>query len=67
MREFELNTIMGIIADPENCMLNTKDKKLVADVERLVRIMQINKLQDNKHKMFAIKNMATMHLVLSNN
>ena len=67
MREFELNTIMGVIADPIKSALNIRDKKLVSDVERIVRVMEISKQQSNKHKMLSIKNMATMHLVLSNN
>ena len=67
MREFELNTIMGVIADPEKSAININDKKLVSDVERIVRIMEISKQQANKHRLFALKNMATMHLVLSNN
>ena len=67
MRELELNTIMGVIADPEKSALNIHDKQLVADIERIVRIFKINKEQNNKHRMFAIKNMVTMRLVLSNN
>ena len=67
MRELELNTIMGVIADPEKSALDIHNKKLVADVERLIRIMEINKSQDNKHRLFAIRSMATMRLVLSNN
>ena len=67
MREFELNTIMGVVADPVKSAINLKDKKLVADVERLVRILEINKEQSNKHYLLSLRNMATMHLVLSNN
>ena len=67
MREFELNTIMGVIADPINSAIDLKDKKLVADVERLVRVLQINKMQANKHRLLSLRNMASMHLVLSNN
>lgn len=67
MRELELNTIMGVIADPEKSALNINDKQLVADVERIIRILEINKAQENKHRLFAIKNMATMRLVMSNN
>ncbi len=67
MREFELNTIMGVIADPIKSALNIRDKRLVSDIERIVRVMEISKQQANKHKMLSIKNMATMHLVLSNN
>ena len=67
MREFELNTIMGVVSDPIKSALNIGDKKLVSDVERIVRIMEISKLQANKHRLLSLKNMATMHLVLSNN
>ncbi len=67
MREHELNTIMGVVADPEKSAIDINNRQLVADIERIVRIFQINKSQNNKHKMFAIKNMVTMRLVLSNN
>ena len=67
MRELELNTIMGVIADPEKSALNIHDRELVADVERIVRIFEISKTQDIKHRLFAIKNMATMRLMMSNN
>ena len=67
MREFELNTIMGVIADPIKSAINIRDEKLVADVERIVRIMEISKKQANKHRLLSLRNMATMHLVLSNN
>ena len=67
MRELELNTIMGVIADPEKSALDITDKRLVADIERIIRVFAINKEQNNKHRMFAIKNMVTMRLVLSNN
>ena len=67
MREFELNTIMGVIADPEKSALDLNDKKLVADVERIVRVLVINKEQSNKQHLLSLRNMATMHLVLSNN
>ena len=67
MREFELNTIMGVIADPIKSAINIYDKNLVADVERIVRIMEISKKQSIKHRLLSLRNMATMHLVLSNN
>ena len=67
MRELELNTILGVISDPEKSAIDIHDKNLAADIERIVRIFKINKEQSNKHRMFSIKNVATMHLVLSNN
>ena len=67
MREFELNTIMGVIADPVKSAIDLNDKKLVADVERLVRVLELYKEQSNKHRLLSLRNMASMHLVLSNN
>ena len=67
MKEHELNTIMNVIADPDKCAFNINDRNLVMEVERIVRIFEINKQQPKNHFMFAIKNMNAMHLVLSNN
>lgn len=67
MREFELNTIMGMVSDPIKSAVNIADKKLVGDIQRIVRVMEISKEQSNKHRILSIRNMATMHLVLSNN
>lgn len=67
MKEYELNTIMNVIADPDKCALNVQDKKLVMEIERIIRIFEINKQQPKNHFMFAIKSMIAMHLVLSNN
>ena len=58
---------MNVVSDPIKCAFDIKDKKLVAEVERIVRVFEINKTQPKNHIMFAIKSMKTMHLVLSNN
>lgn len=67
MKEYELNTIMNVVADPDKCAVNIHDRSIVREIERIIRIFKINEEQSNKHYMFAIKSMATMHLVLSNN
>ena len=67
MREFELNTIMGVVTDPIKSAVDLNDKKLVADIERIIRVLKINKQQANKHRLLSLRNMAAMHLVLSNN
>lgn len=67
MREFELNTIMGVIADPEKNALDLSNPRLMNNLVRLINVMQINKNQCNKHRLLSLRNMATMHLVLSNN
>ena len=41
--------------------------KNVSEIQRIIRIFKINEEQNLKTKMFAIKNLATFNLVLSNN
>ncbi len=67
MKEQELNTIMGVVADPICNVYNVNSFKAVEDVRRMCRIFEISNSQQNKHKMLSIKNMATLKLVLSNN
>ena len=67
MKEHELNTIMNVVSDPIKGAINIHDKKMVGEIERIVRIFEINKTQPKNHIMFAIKSMKAMHLVLSNN
>ncbi len=67
MNERELNTVMGVIADPEKNVYNLKDRKNVEEIQRIIRIFNITNEQEIKHKMFSIKNLATFRLVLSNN
>ncbi len=67
MNERELNTIMGVISDPEKNVYNLNDRKNVEEIQRIIRIFNISHDQEIKHKLFSIKNLATFKLVLSNN
>ena len=67
MREQELNTMMSVVTDPINNVYRVDTWASAEEVRRMVRIFNIASEQGNKHKMFSIKNMATMKLVLSNN
>ena len=67
MKEQELNTMMSVITDPIKNVYKLDSRKDIEEVQRMVRIFSIADAQKNKHKMFSIKNMATMRLVLSNN
>ena len=67
MNERELNTVMGVIADPEKNVYNLKDRKNVDEIQRIIRIFDISHEQEIKHKLLSIKNLATFRLVLSNN
>ncbi len=67
MKEHELNTIMGVVSDPINNVYDISSRKNLQEIQRIIRIFKINEEQKNKNKMFAIKNLATFKLVLSNN
>ena len=67
MKEHELNTIMGVVSDPINNVYDVSSRKNLQEIQRIIRIFKINEEQKNKNKMFAIKNLATFKLVLSNN
>lgn len=67
MKEQELNTMMSVVADPIHNVYSLNSRKDIEEIQRMVRIFNISNEQGNKHRMFSIKNMATMKLVLSNN
>lgn len=67
MKEQELNTIMSVVTDPINNVYRLDSRKDIEEIQRICRIFEISKSQQNKHKMLAIKNLATFKLVLSNN
>lgn len=67
MNEHQLNAILGTTSDPVNNRLSLSSNFQVAEIQRMLRIFNINKEQKIKHKMLAIKNLATMKVVFSNN
>lgn len=67
MKEQELNTMMSVVSDPICNVYKFESRKDVEEILRMVRIFDIAQNQHNKHKMFAVKNVATFKLVLSNN
>lgn len=67
MKEQELNTLMSVVSDPICNVYKFNSRNDVEEIRRMMRIFDIAENQQNKHKMFAIKNMATFKLVLSNN
>ena len=67
MQEHELNTIMDVVSDPIKNVSDISSYKNVSEIQRIIRIFKINEEQNLKTKMFAIKNLATFNLVLSNN
>lgn len=67
MKEQELNTMMSVVSDPICNVYKFNSRKDIEEIQRMVRIFNIAQNQQNKHRMFAIKNLATLKLVLSNN
>jgi len=67
MREQELNTLLSIVTEPVNNVYKLDSRSAVEEIQRMVRIFNIANEQQNTHKMFSIKNLATMKLVMSNN
>lgn len=67
MNEQELNATMSVIADPEKNVYQLNSRQDIEEIQRIIRIFNIAKEQQNKHRMLSIKNLATFRLVLSNN
>ena len=67
MQESQLNAMLGITPDPEKNVYDVHSYKNLSEIQRIIRIFNINEQQHNKHLMLSIKNVATFRLVLSNN
>lgn len=67
MNEEQLNAVLGTISEPIRNKYCVDTYKQVAEVQRIIRIFKINEEQKIKHKMLAIKNLAMMKVVYSNN
>ncbi len=67
MKEQDLNTLMSVVSDPICNVYKLESRKDIEEIQRMVRIFDISKNQQNKHRMLSIKNLATFRLVLSNN
>lgn len=67
MNELQLNGILGTISEPVKNVYKLKTRKQIGEIQRICRIFKINEEQKIKHKMIAIKNLATMKVVFSNN
>ncbi len=67
MNEEQLSVVLGTISEPVKNVFKLKSRKEKDEIQRIVRIFNINEEQKIKHKMLAIKNLATMKVVYSNN
>ena len=67
MNEEQMSLVLGTISEPVKNVYKLKSRKEVEEIQRMIRIFNINEEQKIKHKMLAIKNLATMKVVYSNN
>ncbi|MBQ4122526.1 hypothetical protein IJD44_02210 [bacterium] len=67
MNEEQLCGVFGTHSEPINNVYKLSSRKQVDEIQRIIRIFNINQQQDNKHRMLALKNLATMKVMFSNN
>ncbi len=67
MNEEQLNAVLGTTREPVKNVYKLASRKNREEIQRIVRIFNINAEQKNKHLMISIKNLATMHVMYSNN
>jgi len=67
MREVELNTIFNLIPDPEKNFVNINNNKIKNDVERITRIFNMVKEQNEIFQGEAVVNYAQFDLLACEN
>jgi hypothetical protein len=55
MKEQELNTLMSVVSDPIKNVYKIESRKDLEEIQRIIRIFNINKDQHVKHTMLSIK------------
>ena len=67
MKEQELNTMLSVVTDPIENVYKINSYADAEEIRRMCRIFSLSKSQNNTHKMFAIRSMASLKVVLSKN
>lgn len=67
MKEQELNTMLSVVSDPIENVYKINSYADAEEIRRMCRIFSLSKSQNNTHKMFAIRSMASLKVVLSKN
>ena len=67
MKEQELITMLSVVADPIENVYKINSYADAEEIRRMCRIFSLSKSQNNTHKMFAIRSMASLKVVLSKN
>ena len=67
MKEQELNTMLSVVSDPIENVYKINSYADAEEIRRMCRIFSLSKSQNNTHKMFALRSMASLKVVLSKN
>lgn len=67
MNEEQLNGVLGTISEPVKNVYKLSSRRQVEEIQRIIRIFNINEEQKIKHKMLSIRKLAAMKIVYSNN
>lgn len=67
MNERTINTLFGLVSDPIKNAYNTKDKKQLAEIERIVRIFNIAEDQKEITGEISARGLVAFKMLASNN
>ena len=67
MNEEQLNGVLGTISEPVKNVYKLSSRRQVEEIQRIIRIFNINEEQKINHKMLSIRKLAAMKIVYSNN
>ena len=67
MNERTINTLFGLVSDPVKNAYNIKDKKQLAEIERIVRIFNITENQKEITGEISARGIVAFKMLASNN
>ncbi len=67
MNERTINTLFGIVSDPIENVYNIKDKKQLAEIQRIVRIFNITQEQKEMSGKISARGLVAFKMLVSNN
>ena len=63
MKEHEINAIFDIVPDPEKSFVNIHDRKIFVEVQRIVHVFDLVRIQNEEFKGNAIVNYTNLDLI----
>lgn len=67
MNERTINTLFGIVSEPIENVYNIKDKKQLAEIQRIVRIFNIAQEQKAMSGKISARGLVAFKMLVSNN